>query len=160
MNVFFRTIPVEEDVERIREIVKSTGFFYDHEVEIAVELIVERLDAGISSEYYFVFAEVDGITVAYSCYGPISISRTSFDLYWIVTHNDFRGRGIGKELLNETCREATLMGCSILIAETSGMDHYASTRGFYENNGFILEARLKDFYAFGDDKLFYTRRLV
>lgn len=160
MNISFRTMPVEGDVERIREIVGSTGFFYEHEIEIAVELITERLKYGTSSEYYFVFAEIEGVTVAYSCFGPISISKTSFDLYWIVTHNDFRSRGIGKKLLEKTCKEAAMMGCSILIAETSGLEHYAPTRAFYLSNGFIQEARLIDFYDFGDDKLFYTRRLV
>jgi len=159
MNTNFRTIPVESDINRVREIVESTGFFYDHETEIAVELVSERLAQGESSGYFFVFAETDGITVAYSCFGPIPMSGTSFDLYWIVTHNDFRGKGIGQSLLAETCKEAVKMGCQIIIAETSGLPHYAPTRAFYEKNNFILEARLKDFYAIGDDKLFYTKKI-
>ncbi len=159
MNITFRTMPEKRDINRVMEIVESTKFFYDHEVEIAVELVTERLSQGESTGYYFVFAESDGITVAYSCFGPISMSKTSFDLYWIVTHNDYRGKGIGKKLLEETCREAKNMGCSIIIAETSGLPHYSPTRAFYENNRFILEARLKDFYAIGDDKLFYTKTL-
>jgi GNAT superfamily N-acetyltransferase len=87
------------------------------------------------------------------------MSKTSFDLYWIATHNDFRGKGIGRKLLEETCRQARSLGCSIIIAETSGLEHYAPTRAFYDSNNFILEARLKDFYTFGDDKLFYTKRI-
>jgi GNAT superfamily N-acetyltransferase len=159
MNITFRTMPEKHDITRVMEIVESTKFFYDHEVEIAVELVTERLSQGESTGYYFVFAEVDGITVAYSCFGPITMSKTSFDLYWIVTHNDYRGKGIGKKLLEETCKEAKNMGCSIIIAETSGLPHYSPTRAFYDNNKFLLEARLKDFYAMGDDKLFYTKRL-
>jgi GNAT superfamily N-acetyltransferase len=159
MNITFRTMPEKRDINRVMEIVESTKFFYDHEVEIAVELVTERLSQGESTGYYFVFAEVDGITVAYSCFGPITMSKTSFDLYWIVTHNDYRGKGIGKKLLEETCKEAKNMGCSIIIAETSGLPHYSPTRAFYDNNKFLLEARLKDFYAMGDDKLFYTKRL-
>jgi GNAT superfamily N-acetyltransferase len=159
MNITFRTMPGKRDINRVMEIVESTKFFYDHEVEIAVELVTERLSQGESTGYYFVFAEVDGITVAYSCFGPITMSKTSFDLYWIVTHNDYRGKGIGKKLLEETCKEAKNMGCSIIIAETSGLPHYSPTRAFYDNNKFLLEARLKDFYAMGDDKLFYTKRL-
>jgi GNAT superfamily N-acetyltransferase len=159
MIITFRTIPEKRDINRVMEIVESTKFFYDHEVEIAVELITERLSQGESTGYYFVFAEVDGITVAYSCFGPITMSKTSFDLYWIVTHNDYRGKGIGKKLLEETCKEAKNMGCSIIIAETSGLPHYTPTRAFYENNRFVLEARLKDVYAEGDDKLFYTKTL-
>jgi GNAT superfamily N-acetyltransferase len=159
MNLTFRTIPQERDIERIREIVESTKFFYDHEVEIATELVAERLTDGESTGYYFVFAELDGITVAYSCFGPITMSKTSFDLYWIVTHNDYRGKGIGREILQKTCKQAKTMGCSIIIAETSGLPHYAPTRAFYISNNFELEARLKDFYALGDDKLFYTKRI-
>jgi GNAT superfamily N-acetyltransferase len=159
MNLTFRTTPVTSDIERVREIVDSTKFFYHHEVEIAAELVEERIIEGESSDYFFVFAEVDGVTVAYSCFGPITMSKTSFDLYWIAAHNDYRGMGIGRKVLEETCRQAKMMGCSILIAETSGLPHYEPTRAFYINNNFELEARLKDFYAMGDDKLFYTKRI-
>jgi len=65
MNITFRTAPVESDITRVRQIVESTKFFYDHEVEIAVDLVAERLNVGESSGYYFVFAEVDGVTAAY-----------------------------------------------------------------------------------------------
>ncbi len=159
MNLTFRTNPGSPDVERVREIVESTKFFYDHEVEIAAELVDERIKYGESTGYFFVFAELDGVTVAYSCFGPIIMSKTSFDLYWIATHNDYRGQGIGKKILQETFKQAKEMGCSIIIAETSGLPHYEPTRAFYDSNKFELEARLKDFYAMGDDKLFYTKRI-
>lgn len=159
MNLTFRTEPVKSDINKVREITDSTKFFYDHEVEIAAELVEERLRDGESTGYFFVFAEVDGVTVAYSCFGPITMSQTCFDLYWIVTHNDFRGKGIGKKLLEETYKHAKTMGCKIIIAETSGLPHYEPTRAFYISNGYTLEATLKDFYTEGDDKLFYTKRI-
>jgi GNAT superfamily N-acetyltransferase len=159
MEIKFRTLPEKSDIDRVREIIESTKFFYDHEVEIAVELVAERLELGESTGYYFVFAEADGVTVAYSCFGPILMSTTSFDLYWIATHNDYRGMGIGRKLIEETSRVAKNMGCKILIAETSGLPHYEPTRAFYTSNAFILEASLKDFYTDGDDKLFYTKRI-
>jgi GNAT superfamily N-acetyltransferase len=159
MNITFRSVPEKRDIKRVLEIVESTGFFYDHEVEIAAELVAERLANGESTGYYFVFAEVDGITVAYSCFGPISMSKTCFDLYWIVTHNDYRGKGIGRKLLEETYSQAKNMGCKIIIAETSGLEHYSPTRAFYNSNKFELEARIKNFYDEGDDKLFYTKRI-
>jgi GNAT superfamily N-acetyltransferase len=159
MLVTFRLIPEKRDIQRVMDIVESTKFFYDHEVEIAAELVAERLTQGESTGYYFVFAEVDGVTAAYSCFGPISMSKTCFDLYWIATHNDFRGKGIGKKLLEETFNQARKMGCKILIAETSGLPHYAPTRAFYDTTEFTLEATLKDFYDMGDDKLFYTKRI-
>jgi GNAT superfamily N-acetyltransferase len=158
MNISFRTTPEKKDINMIREIVVSTKFFYDHEVEVAVELIEERLSKGGSTGYHFVFAEVDNITAAYSCYGPIPMTKSSFDLYWIVTHNNYRGKGIGKKLLEETYKQARKMGATLIIAETSGLEHYAPTRSFYDNNNFTLEARLRDFYDKGDDKYIYFKR--
>ena len=80
MNITFRTIPEKRDIQRVMEIVESTKFFYDHEVEIAAELVAERLSQGESTGYYFVFAEVDGVTAAYSCYGHIEMTKSCFDL--------------------------------------------------------------------------------
>lgn len=159
MNISFRTIPEKRDISRVMEIVESTRFFYDHEVEVAAELVAERLAQGESTGYYFVFAEENGITIAYSCYGPVSMSKTCFDLYWIATHNDYRGKGVGKKLLEETFRQAKEMGCKIIIAETSGLEHYAPTRAFYISNNFVNEARIQNFYDEGDDKLYYTKRI-
>ena len=159
MNLTFRTTPEKRDIQRIREIVESTGFFYDFETDVAVELVEERLRDGESTGYHFVFAEVDGVTAAYSCFGHIEMTKSCFDLYWIVTHHDFRGKGVGKKLLDKTYEEARKMGCKIIIAETSGREHYAPTRAFYVSAGYTLEATIKDYYDDGDDKLMYTKRI-
>lgn len=158
MQLDIRNIPEENDIENVRCIVESTGFFYEHEVKIAVELIEQRLREGEKSGYEFLFAEADGDTAAYSCFGLNPSSKKSYDLYWIVTHASFRGKGIGKKLLEETCREVKKLGGAALYAETSGRMQYAPTRHFYESNGFVLEATLKDFYDEGDDKFIYVRR--
>lgn len=158
MEITFRTTPVKKDIATVREIVESSGFFYDFETDVAVELVEERLAEGESSGYHFVFAEVDGLTVAYSCFGHVEMTKSCFDLYWIATHHDFRGKGIGKRLLDETSRQAKQMGCTLLIAETSGREKYAPTRAFYDSAKFALEATIRDYYDKGDDKLIYIKR--
>ena len=160
MNLAFRKEPIPGDVSSIRAIVESTGFFYPHEVDVAVELIEERLSKGIASGYHFVFAEIDGVTAAYSCFGHDEMTRSCFDLYWIVTHNDYRGMGIGKKLLQATYDEARELGCTMIIAETSGREQYKPTRAFYDSAGFTLEATLRDYYDKGDDKCFYVMRFA
>ncbi len=71
------------------------------------------------------------------------MSLTSFDLYWIVTHNDYGAKELVKTV-DETCREAG-NGMQIIIAETSGLPHYEPTRAFYENNNFLLKHCLRIF---------------
>ncbi|MBN1105272.1 MAG: GNAT family N-acetyltransferase, partial [Deltaproteobacteria bacterium] len=56
----YRDTPVPPDIKTIREIVSSSGFFSPAEVEIAGELVEERLAKGVSSGYHFIFAEDDG----------------------------------------------------------------------------------------------------
>ena len=155
----FRYEPATSDIETIREIVKSTDYFYDYEIEVAVELIVERLDKRLASGYEFVFVEDEGKTIAYSCYGLIACTKNSYDLYWIVTHNDYRGKGIGKQLLKETEDKVNQAGVSNIYAETSSLPNYLPTRKFYETNGYKAESVLKNFYNENDDKVTYVKTL-
>jgi ribosomal protein S18 acetylase RimI-like enzyme len=158
-KIQFRTDVIAADIENIREIIVSTGFFYDHEVPVAVSLAEERLQHGLESGYYFVFVEIDNKTVAYSCYGEIACTIGSYDLYWIATHNDYRGKGIGKQLLEKTHQLIKHVGGRLIIAETSSTEKYLPTRTFYESNKYIQEAQIKDFYQSGDDKCMYIFRL-
>jgi ribosomal protein S18 acetylase RimI-like enzyme len=158
-EILFRQNVKHEDIENVREIVASTGFFYDFEIPVAVELVEAAVEEGEESGYFFIFAEVEGKTVAYSCYGQIACTDAGYDLYWIVTHNDYRGMGIGKQLLEETHRIVKNQGGRYIIAETSCLEKYTPTRQFYEKNNYDRDATIKDFYMPGDDKAIYVKRL-
>lgn len=153
--IVYRNEPQETDIENVREIITSTGFFYDHEIPVAVELVEERLQKGLDSGYFFIFAELDGKTIAYSCFGEIPCTKGSYDLYWIATHNDYRGKGIGKKLLAETVKAIAEVGGRSIYIETSSKKMYEPTRYFYENYGCTTEAILKDFYDTNDHKYIY-----
>jgi ribosomal protein S18 acetylase RimI-like enzyme len=157
--VTFREEVRANDPGVVRDIVASTGFFHDHEIDVAVELVDERLQKGPDSGYLFLFAEQDGRTVGYSCYGEVACTKGSYDLYWIAVHDDLRGRGIGGLLLRQTEeRMARLHGRAIWV-ETSGKEKYLPTRKFYLRCGYQEAAVLQGFYADGDDKVVYVKRL-
>ena len=155
--VSFRYAPVAEDRRRVREIVESTGFFSAAEVDVAVELVDERLAKGEASGYYFVFAELEGRTVGYACYGPIPATAASYDLYWIAVHRDCQGRKYGRILLEESERLIRSAGGRRVYIDTSGRPQYQPTRAFYEHFEFRCEAVLEDFYAPGDGKVIYVK---
>jgi ribosomal protein S18 acetylase RimI-like enzyme len=158
-SLSFRENVLPGDAGAVRAIVASTGFFHDHEIDVAVELIDERLQKGLKSGYLFLFAEQEGRVVGYSCYGEIACTEGSFDLYWIAVLHDCRGRGIGKVLLQKSEeRIAALNGRGVWV-ETSGQEKYQPTRDFYLHNHYHLEAVLKDFYGPGDDKFIFVKRL-
>ena len=101
-DVAFRTTIKPEDIDHVREIISSSGFFYDFEIPVAIELAEEGVREGEKSGYYFVFADLDGKAIAYTCYGHIAGTDAGYDLYWIATHDALRGTGIGKLLLEKT----------------------------------------------------------
>jgi len=50
------------------------------------------------------------------------------------------------------------MSGRLIIAETSNLEKYHPTRHFYEQNGYVLEAIIRDFYKPGDGKAIYIKR--
>jgi ribosomal protein S18 acetylase RimI-like enzyme len=156
----FREEVLPGDPASVRDIVTSTGFFYDHEIAVAVDLVEERLRQGLKSGYLFLFAEQGGRTVGYCCYGEIACTEGSYDLYWIAVRGDSRSRGIGKVLLQKT--EALIAGLKgrAVWVETSGQKKYAATRNFYLRSGYQEAAVLKGFYGPDDDKFIYVKHLA
>jgi ribosomal protein S18 acetylase RimI-like enzyme len=156
-QLLIRSIPVPADIGAVSEIVRSTGFFREDEIIVAVELIEERLDKGLISGYEFLFAEIDGKTIAYSCYGLIPCTLNSYDLYWIACHSGYRGMGIGRQLLQITEEKIKKAGGFGIYVETSSKEQYLPSRLFYEKTGYTLNARFAHFYEKDDDKLVFVK---
>ncbi len=155
-----RTEPRPADSGAVRDIVASSGFFRPDEVDVAVELIDDRLARAGASDYRFVFLDDEsGRTVGYACFGAIACTIGSFDLYWIAVRDEQRGRGLGRLLLEAAEREIARLGGRRVYIETSSRPLYEPTRGFYGRCGYRLEATLPDFYTPGDGKLIYAKAL-
>lgn len=153
--VLFRDVLKSEDAERIEQIVRGTAVFNIEEIKIARELAEETLLKGTAQTgYHFLFSEdVLGNTTGYACYGRIPLTDSSYDLYWIAVAPEFQGQGIARALLDRVKDHVAELNGSFLYAETSGRPDYAAAHKMYEQSGFVLAARLKDFYRTGDDKL-------
>lgn len=147
------------DAPRVEQIVRETGFFHPEEVLVARELVETFLAQGPASGYAFLFAEREGVTLGYACYGPIPMSDRRYDLYWIATAPQAQGGGIGKALLLAVEADVARRGGARIYVETSSKPLYAPTRAFYLRAGYRLEATLPGFYADHDDKLIYTKYL-
>lgn len=155
----FRYEACFEDSAQVLRLAEATGLFNAEEVAVAEELVHERLSKGAESGYHFVFAEDNGRLLGYTCYGPIPLTASSYDLYWIAVSPDYQRKGIGRLLLDETVRRVRQAGGDRLYADTSGRQQYENSRAFYERMGFHREALLADFYAEGDAKVIYSKKL-
>lgn len=156
--------------ERIREILNATDVFRDEEIAVAIELFDETFaghparapfDAGDGvADYEFVGSFADnGQLAGYVCYGATPGTDRTYDLYWIAVHPSAQGTGGGTRLLDEVERRLRERDARLLIIETSSRDAYEATRRFYRARGYDDVAHLSNFYAPGDDRVIFTKRL-
>jgi GNAT superfamily N-acetyltransferase len=154
-----RDRPRPADIAAVRALVAATGFFSAEEVAVAGELVEERLARGEASGYAFLFADgADGLE-GYSCFGPIALTQASWDLYWIAVAPARRGHGLGRRLLQASEAAIAAAGGRAVYAETSSRPLYAPTRAFYLACGYREAASIADFYAPGDGKVIFEKRL-
>lgn len=140
---------------RLREILDATAVFRPDEVQIALELF----DDAITGDYEFLGGFDQENLVAYACFGATPGTDRTFDLYWIAVHPNAQRHGGGSRLLVEIERRLCDRGARLLVVETSSRPEYDATRRFYLARGYHEVARMRDFYAVGDDRVIYTKAL-
>jgi GNAT superfamily N-acetyltransferase len=155
-----RTEVERRDRERVADITMATDMFHAAEIAVAVELVDDRLTKGKASDYQFLFVDEGDETLGYAIYGFNSMTKSSWDLYWIAVHPDSHGSGVGRLLINEVEARARAGGCTHLWVDTAGRDNYKPTRAFYLAMGYTIAGELKDFYAPGDAKIVFVKALT
>ena len=163
---------------RVAAILAATSVFRSEEIDVALELFDEtfprvtrsptgvataaapRIDAPpTDSSYAFLgaFTPEDEL-VGYACYGPTPDTDRTWDLYWIAVDPTAQRTGGGTRLLTEVERRLEGLNARMLVVETSSRPEYAPTRVFYERRGYAEAARVREFYAPGDDRVIFTKR--
>ncbi|MBU2528294.1 GNAT family N-acetyltransferase [bacterium] len=156
----FRSKLKATDIDAVSEILRSTGFFYNHEIAIAMELVNENLTkGGEKSGYIFNIAEINNQPCAFSCYGKIPCTDDSFDLYWVAVHKSQQSKGTGKTLMDMAVKDIARMSGKYIWADTSSRPLYESTRKFYLKSGFEKIAELPNFYGANDNKIIFLKKL-
>lgn len=157
--VRLRDAPTDGDQGAVRELTAATGFFSDEEIAVAVELVAARLGQGLASGYRFIFLERDGALDGYVCFGPIPLTRSSYDLYWIAVRPAAQRTGLGRRLMHLAEDATRELGGTAMYVETSTRAQYSPTRAFYQRLGYRLAAKLPDFYGPGDGQIILTKQL-
>ena len=158
-RVKFRSRARPADLPALRRLVAATEVFYPEERAIAHELLEERLRIGKKSGYEFIFAELDGDLVGYCAWGAVPLTMQSYDLYWIAVVPRCEGLGIGRRLLALAERAVAGRGGGDVYIETSSRGVYVRTRRFYRAARYRQVARLRNFYAPGDDKVVFCKTI-
>ncbi len=147
-----------KDREPLAELLRRIDTFSPPEVSCALELIDLALSSS-RADYQVLVAARDDKVVGYVCYGPTPMTEGTFDLYWIASAPEVRGQGVGSALVAAMEGDLRRRGARLMRVETSAMEAYGPTRGFYESMKYREEARFRDFYKVGEDLIILSKRL-
>ena len=102
--------------------------------------------------------EGDGpLGVAY--YQPKPAADRVWDLTMIAVRPALQGRGRGAVMLRGVEEDLRARGQRLLLVDTSGTPQYDRTRAFYAKLGYEEEARVRDYWAAGDDLVVFRKAL-
>lgn len=147
------------DHAAVIDIVKATNFFYPVEIEVACEVFDEAAMNKPGCSYQSYVAEVVGQVAGWVCFGATPCTLGTFDVYWIAVDPEQQRNRIGSKLLHFAEAKIGEQKGRMIVIETSGSEKFIPTRNFYERNGYRLAAEVEEFYAPGDDKWIFSKRL-
>jgi ribosomal protein S18 acetylase RimI-like enzyme len=148
-----------EDKEPVMMILKETKFFRPEELRVAEEVFDDALSGDCEGDYQSFVAREEHKMIGWICFGPTPCTSGTFDIYWVVVAPAHQNQGAGTSLVNYATTIIKDLGGRMITVDTSGSQRYLSTRRFYETLGYRKESCIKDFYAVGDDKIIYIKRI-
>lgn len=143
-----------DHIPALKVVLERTGLFpAEMLLPMAEPWLTEQADhlwlVALDGEHPIGFAYVE----------PERMTEGTFNLLAIAVDPERQGRGVGKALVSHLMQRLSNDGGRILLVETSSLDEFAATRAFYEGQAFTREARIRDFYRDGEDKVVYWTRL-
>ena len=150
------------DASALRALALDNGLFAPEEMGDFDEMLGGFLDGSLDGHSWVVAVD-DRDTVAGGAYvAPEPFSDRVWNLYFLAVrlglHRD-GGGGALVDFVETALRRRGEPVARVLIVETSSTGAYAQARAFYEKQGFDEEARIREFYGPGDDKVVYWKAL-
>lgn len=145
-----------EDVPALKLVLDGTELFPS---EMLPEMVGQFLSDQDSQDVWLTLEDDSGTAIGFCYAAPEQLTEGTWNMLAIAVLPERQGTGVGGAItrkLEDVLREK---GQRVLIAETSGTDRFAMTREFYRKSGYKEEARIRDFWDAGDDKVVFWKAL-
>jgi ribosomal protein S18 acetylase RimI-like enzyme len=145
-----------EDTADVITLAEASGLFDADGIEQIRERLADYLDGGDA----LWFAAVDDILVGVVYCVPEPMTDGTWNILMLIVSSGRHGQGHGRALVRHVEQTLAARGARLLIVETSGVDGFERTRAFYLKCGYTEEARIRNFYTAGDDKIVFSKGLT
>jgi ribosomal protein S18 acetylase RimI-like enzyme len=140
--------------------VEASGLFPPGELGEIEAMLTDYFAGTLGDDHVWLTCEEDGESAGVAYYAPERMTQGTWNLYLIAIHPDRQGTGRGAALLRHVEQALAARGERILLVETSGLPGFERTRNFYRKCGYDEEARIREFYQAGEDKIVFRKALL
>ena len=147
-----------DDTDSIMNLADAIGLFEGDELEELGGMLSGYFEGSLGEGHSWVVCD-DGGVVGVAYFAPEQYAYGVCNLYFIAVHPKCQGKGYGTAVLNNIENTLTEKGDRLLLVETSGLPNFELTRKFYKKQGYEEEARIRDYYKPGDDKIIFRKAL-
>lgn len=149
----------EADISSIAQVATDSGLFTEGQLSLVREMVLAALSNKDSCAPFWLVWD-DGRTKAVSYAEPERMTEGTWNIQLMAVSPAFQRLGLGRQLLAELEQALRSKGARMVLVETSGTDDFDYVRNFYASCGYIEEARIREFYAAGIDKITYRKVIM
>ena len=144
------------DLPALERIIGAVELF---PAEMLGDMIAPYLASDATAGEFWLTDDEDGpVGVAYCA--PERLTDGTWNLLMIAVHPDRQRQGRGAALIGEVERQVSQRGGRVVLIETSGLGSFEGQRALYKRLGYAEEARIRDFYERGNDKVVFWKSLA
>ncbi|MBI4781226.1 MAG: GNAT family N-acetyltransferase [Oscillatoriophycideae cyanobacterium NC_groundwater_1537_Pr4_S-0.65um_50_18] len=148
-----------EDTDALLALAEATGLFEVDQIKDLSQMLEQHFNSEIASPGIWL-TDYDGKPVGVAYVVPERMTHGTWNLYLLAIHPEHQKQGRGAALLRYIEQMLTERGERVLLVETSGADDFEYVRKFYHDSGYEKEARIRDFYIDGVDKVIFRKSLA
>lgn len=144
-----------DDLPSAKEVIDSTGLFPG---EMLPEMAAPFLRGTAPDDFWFIALDHEAVLGLVYC-SQERLTDGTWNLLLIAVREDLQGQGVGSRLTRHLEQTLVRRNARVLIVETSGLPEFDRTRAIYTTLGYVEVARIPEFYAAGEDKVVFWKRL-
>lgn len=148
-----------DDVTDLIVLAEASGLFEPSQTEELVQMLDQHFNGETENQDLW-FTDDDNGVVGVAYLAPERMTEGTWNLYLIAIHPERQRQGRGVALLRHVEQVLASRGERVLLVETSGLESFEYVRSFYRKSGYDEEARIREFYKAGDDKIIFRKALV
>ncbi len=148
-----------DDADGLMKMIEAVGMFPEHELAEVGEMLRGYFDGSLGDDQFWLVDDNEGYAGA-AYYAPERMTEGTWNLYMLAVHPERQGEGRGAALVRYVEQTLAARGERLLLIETLGTEEFAPQRAFYTKLGYEEEARIRDFYVAGGDKVIFRKDLT